>query len=73
MFKDEYIYIYIEGMMIYKVHRSDMEMSQNSDQASKCLESTFYQKIVLLEWRQHWIEVMMRRDGTWATFYKSER
>lgn len=49
MFKDEYIYIYIEGMMIYKVHRSDMEMSQNSDQASKCLESTFYQKIVLLE------------------------
>lgn len=38
-------------MMIYKVHRSDMEMSQkkNSDQASKCLESTFYQKIVLLE------------------------
>lgn len=34
MFKNEYIYI--GGMMIYKVHRSDMEMSQN------CLKSTFY-------------------------------
>lgn len=50
MFKDEYIYIYIYRRHDdYKVHRSDMEMSQNSDQASKCLESTFYQKIVLLE------------------------
>lgn len=45
-----------------------MEMSQNSDQVFR-KHSFLLENSIKLEWRQHWIEVMTRSGGTWATFF----
>lgn len=44
--------------MIYKIHKSDMEMSQNSFRKHFLLENS----ITRMTWTLNWC-VMMRRDG----------